>query len=114
MPLRTRQPDVIFISHKRLALCAPETDPAPIPIGPELVVEVLSPSETRRNRADKISDYQGVGVDECWIVDPRLLVVEVLHLSREAVESVAVYSRDQVVESRVFPTVRIAVNDIFA
>src|SRR5262245_31583261 len=29
-PLRTRQPDVIFISHAQLANCAPATDPAPL------------------------------------------------------------------------------------
>lgn len=48
VPLRTRQPDVLFISHERLAQCPPPTDAAPLEVGPELVVEILSPSETAR------------------------------------------------------------------
>ncbi|MFN3650010.1 MAG: Uma2 family endonuclease [Armatimonadota bacterium] len=80
-PLRTRQPDVLFISLDRLAQCAPSDDPAPLLVGPELVVEILSPSESRRSLAAKIEDYAAVGVLECWIVDPRARAVEVLQLT---------------------------------
>src|SRR5581483_5756520 len=56
-PLRTRQPDVLFISHEQLAKCSDENDPAPLFAAPELVVEILSPSETPRMREDKVADY---------------------------------------------------------
>src|SRR4051812_38051831 len=35
VPLRCRQPDVLFISHKQLAKCAPPDDPAPLLAAPE-------------------------------------------------------------------------------
>ena len=62
-PLRTRQPDLILITLERLSHCPSEVDPAPLPIGPELVVEVLSPSESRALRTAKLEDYRTAGVD---------------------------------------------------
>src|SRR5437588_10887830 len=49
-PLRIRQADLSFISNERLAQCPPPTDPAPLETPPELVVEILSPSERRTAR----------------------------------------------------------------
>ncbi|MEW6747559.1 MAG: Uma2 family endonuclease [Planctomycetota bacterium] len=36
---------------------------------PDLVVEVLSPSATRRDKTDKRAIYQAAGVCEYWLVD---------------------------------------------
>lgn len=66
-PLRTRQPDALFISHGRLAQIGGTPPDGPLPIGPELVVEILSPSDTTGVLADKIADYQRAGVEECWL-----------------------------------------------
>src|SRR5437762_489790 len=44
-PLRTRQPDVLFVSHARFGT-RDIFDPSPLDPAPELVVEVLSPSDT--------------------------------------------------------------------
>src|SRR5438105_493219 len=56
-PLRIRQPDVSFISTERLSQLPPPTDPAPLEIAPELVVEILSPNERRSLRHQKLMDY---------------------------------------------------------
>jgi Uma2 family endonuclease len=47
---------------------------------PELVVEVLSPANTRSERAGKLRDYESLGVPEVWVVSPEALTVEVLLL----------------------------------
>src|SRR5579871_6065224 len=36
VPLRTRQPDVLFISVEQLQACGNDTDPAPLAAAPEL------------------------------------------------------------------------------
>jgi Uma2 family endonuclease len=47
---------------------------------PELVVEVPSPANTRSERAEKLKDYESLGVPEVWVVSPEAETVEVLLL----------------------------------
>ncbi|HLQ36783.1 MAG TPA: Uma2 family endonuclease [Planctomycetota bacterium] len=37
---------------------------------PDLVIEVLSPSTSSRDRGEKKARYLATGVPECWLVDP--------------------------------------------
>ncbi len=113
-PLRTRQPDALFISNEQLARCGEDSDPAPLEAAPELVVEILSPTETRRLRDAKIADYRAIGVQECWVVSPEAETVEVLRLTPEHAETVAVYSNSQTLRSALFPDLTAAVAGIFA
>lgn len=112
-PLRTRQPDVLFISNARLAP-RDAYDPSPFDVAPEVVIEILSPSETRRVRNDKLADYGSIGVQECWIVSPEAETVEVLRLSPAGDETVAVYSNRQTLQSIAFPDLVVSVAEIFA
>lgn len=112
-PLRTRQPDVLFIGNARLAQNPPETDAAPLEVAPELVVEILSPNETRRARSTKLADYCAVDVRECWIIDPATETVEVLRLSADGPHTVAVFGRGMVVRSGFLPVLRLQVDRIF-
>lgn len=114
VPLRTRQPDVLLISHAQLAHCAPDTDPNALEAAPELVVEILSPSETRSIRAGKINDYGTIGVRECWVVSPDPQTVEVLALTPDGANSVALYDIAQTVQSVTFPDLTVPVADLFA
>jgi Uma2 family endonuclease len=113
-PLRTRQPDVLFISHAQLAKCAADTDPAPLEAAPELVVEILSPSETPRARDARIRDYQSVGVQECWVVSPAAGSVTVLRLTPAGAETAATYGSGDTIASLTFPDLTLPVAEIFA
>lgn len=50
---------------------------------PVLAVEILSPSDTHQDTADKVGVYQEAGVAQVWIVDPRLKTVLVVRLGEE-------------------------------
>lgn len=113
IPLRTRQPDVLFISNERLAQNPSATDPAPLLVAPELVVEILSPTERRRARAEKVADYASVAVRECWVVNTGDESVEVLELTSNGVSGTARYHRGEVVRSITFPELSVAVDDLF-
>jgi Uma2 family endonuclease len=44
---------------------------------PDLVIEILSPSNTQRDRIVKFRKYLAAGVREYWVVDPNQKTVEV-------------------------------------
>ncbi len=112
--LQTRQPDVMFITNDRLELSGGIMMEGPLEQPPQLVIEVLSPSETRRIVQDKIEDYRSIGVEEAWLVSSQAETVQVLRLTAEGVESVAVYGFDESVTSLVFPDLTLSLADIFA
>jgi Uma2 family endonuclease len=48
-----------------------------IPIIPEIVAEVLSPSETPRTIHRKLRQYFEAGVKEVWLIDPEVKELEI-------------------------------------
>ena len=74
-PLRTRQPDLLFISKDRY-----DRYQYPLEIAPELTIEILSPSNTRHRVQDVLADYAAIGVKECWLVSLAARTIEVLTL----------------------------------
>ena len=112
-PLRTRQPDVLFMSSERAERNPPANDPAPLDPAPELVVEILSPSDSVGVLAGKLADYQSVGVRECWIVQPDRRTVELMAIFEQGSDSLGVYREGARLSSRAFPDLEIAIEDIF-
>jgi Uma2 family endonuclease len=76
MPGLARAPDVGFVSWAQI----PDrgTRRAPVPdLYPDLAVEFLSPSNTRREMARKRKEYFLAGTRLVWQVNPRTRVVDV-------------------------------------
>lgn len=112
--LQTRQPDVLFISFARLAQVGGRTAKGPLEIAPELVIEIISDSETQRILEDKIADYVAIGVEECWVVRPDMGTVEVLTLTPDGARMAAIYGDGQVIASVVFAGLTVPIADVFA
>jgi Uma2 family endonuclease len=108
-PLRTRQPDVIFISNARRYVIRRQI----IESGPDLVVEVLFPASTRREVEEKRQDYQRIGVREAWIVATQGQTVEVLQLSTGGIDRSGLYGLGDLIVSQVLPELRLMVDEIF-
>ncbi|WP_276957836.1 Uma2 family endonuclease [Allomeiothermus silvanus] len=74
-PDKVRVPDVYFIRRERIpAEGVPEGF---WPIAPDLVVEVISPSDTVEVVREKLEDYFAAGSSEIWLVYPRAKLIEV-------------------------------------
>ena len=75
-PEQIRIPDVAFISKQRFA-GRTLTPGAFWELGCDLAVEVISPSNTRREMERKLSDYFAAGIGIVWLVylKPREVVV---------------------------------------
>ncbi len=65
---------------------------------PDLVVEVVSPNQAKRDYEDKRSEYCNRGIPEYWIVDPVLQKVTVLQL-KDSVYVDRVFVEDQPIVS---------------
>ncbi len=115
-PLRTRQPDVLFIHKDNL----PGTSLDDLEglqlleITPDLVIEVLSPSDTKKVLTGKLTDYQRIGVKECWLVSRETRSVEVLHLSARKSERAGLYGLGETVCSETITDFCLTVDAIFA
>ena len=107
-PMRTRQPDILFVSHGRLRLIDERLHSAP-----DLVVEILSPGNTRKQIEQKLRDYAAIGVREAWIADRRQKSISVLHPERDEFRQTAVCRGAQQLRSRVLPRLRLAARRIF-
>ncbi len=112
--LRVRQPDVFFISHAQLAKVGGPPRKGPLEIAPELVVEIISDSETEALIEGKTADYCEIGVREMWRVWPETQTVDVVALTEAGANILQSYGAGETVVSRVFPDLSVAVNAIFA
>lgn len=70
-------PDLALIRKERIP---PQGYPAGFcPVVPDLVVEVVSPSDTYATVRAKVADWLAGGVQVVWVVDPQRRVVEIWH-----------------------------------
>ncbi len=70
------RPDVVGVRRERL----PDPDVLPIPIVPDWICEVLSPSNEPHDRVTKRRLYAQHGVRWYWIVDPATRILEAFEL----------------------------------
>ncbi len=114
-PLRTRQPDILYLSAERTGIRGrAQLRGLPfLEIPPDLVVEVLSPSNTRRDIESKLEDYRRIGVRECWLVSPEAETIEVLHLSAQEAAAASIFGIDGTLRSEVLGDFTLYVRDIF-
>jgi len=83
-PDRVRGADVAFISKDRMP-GGPQNGPLPVP--PDLVVEVVSPSDRWTDVSVKIDECLAIGVFRVWVVDPENRVVRVYRSGTEKLVS---------------------------
>ena len=72
-PDTIRGADVAFLSNERYARCRGRR--GFLDVAPDLVVEVLSASETRACVEEKLGEYFACGVRLVWVADPATSIV---------------------------------------
>ncbi len=114
-PLRVRQPDIFYLSAARAGVRR-ESDLADIQrieSPPDLVVEILSPSNTRRQIQEKLADYRSIGVPECWLVNFPARTIEVLRLTPQSATTIATYGIADTLQSQILPGFALPIANIF-
>ena len=103
------QPDLLFVSAKRLGIIGPEY----VLGAPDLVVEVLSPYRQTYDRVTKLEQYALHGVAEYWVVDPIAESVEVNVLVGSRYELKGTFVEDDILQSPLLPGWEIPVGNLF-
>jgi Uma2 family endonuclease len=81
----------------------------------DLVVEIVSPGSAMYDRTAKAETYAALGVRELWLVDETAETVEVRRQAGGGVfDGGRAFGRGELVESAVFPALRLAVEQLFA
>lgn len=111
--LQTRQPDLLFVSREQIERGGGIPESGPLEVAPELVVEILSESETERILADKLADYAAIGVQEGWLIRPRPRTVTVVRLSPGGPVVAADYGEIETLQSLTFPDLSVPVAEFF-
>lgn len=104
------QPDLLVILNENMTIKRPEG----VRGAPNLVVEVLSPGTSHRDRGRKRQLYGRFGVREYWLLDPQGRTLEVAVLRDGELQTVSVASSGDRVHSPLFPDLCIALDDLFA
>ena len=87
-----RAPDAAWVPRHRLARLSPEDKERFLPLCPDFVIELLSPSDSRAAAERKMEEYRANGARLGWLIDP-------------ARRQVAVYRADGSLEQRSEPDV---------
>ena len=101
-------PDISYFSKERLPLDVDIPGYAEVP--PELVVEVVSPSDSVREVAGKASMWIGGGVQLVWVVWPETRMIEVY---RPNLPVTTLRETDTLTGEDVIPQFTVTVKDIF-
>lgn len=102
------EPDLIFIAAGRLDIISKRG----IEGAPDLIVEILSPTNWWHDRRNKQPLYQETGVLELWLIEPELRSVEVYVLRDGQYALLGKWGQSETVISEVLSDFQVAVDEI--
>lgn len=105
-PDQVRKPDASFVRSARLA----EIPDAFLTISPDLVVEVVSPTDRYREVEEKAEEYLEAGVVVVWVLNPSNRSVRIFR--REATP-VQLGPSDELTAEDILPGFRCRIADLF-
>lgn len=108
-PGRFREPDIMFMKTTNAARMGNEYWD-----GADLVVEIVSDDDRRRDLEVKRFEYAEAGIPEYWIVDPQRGEVTVLKLLADRYDVAGVYTPGQQAHSLLLPGFSVDVGALLA
>ncbi len=108
-PPQVVEPDLVFLSKEHGSLIT-ETN---LQGAPDLLVEILSPTTSLRDRREKFSLYERFGVPEYWIVDPERNSVQVFRLSGGRYAPALEFGLGDRLETPLLPGLSIPLSEVF-
>ena len=104
------QPDILFITAEHAELITTKN----LQGTPDLVIEILSPSNRQHDEILKRKRYDRFGVAEYWIVDPDNDAITVFRRGASTLECVVRAATEGTITSPLLPEFTLDVGDVFA
>ncbi|MEN3001927.1 MAG: Uma2 family endonuclease [Armatimonadota bacterium] len=92
-----REPDIVVILNTNPGIFTEQYFEG----APDLIVEILSPSNRNIDRLTKYEEYEAIGVPEYWLIDPDRQYAEFFQLDETGAYRVAFSGSEGVYRSRV-------------
>ncbi len=110
-----RYPDLVVLRPEHLDLTQRRLTITLDMPPPRLIVEVVSPGKTNRDRdyTYKRAQYAAIGVPEYWLIDPVAQTVLVLRLDNGAYRDIGVFRDAEIITSVELVNLELTVNQIF-
>ena len=102
------QPDILFVSKTGNAIITPEA----VRGAPDLIIEILSPSNADHDRERKYNLYEQAGVVEYWLVDPQARTIEIFGLANEAYTLAGKFESGQTAVSQALSGFTVQVDEV--
>ncbi len=101
------QPDLFVVCEKKKILAAH------IEGAPTLIIEILSPSTTVKDKREKKELYEYYGVKEYLLIDPEEAYVERYHLKGKNFEGPQIFANNETVILKSLKKVKLNLKEIF-
>ena len=115
LPIISKKKDTTVVQPDICIICdASKLDEQGCNGAPDLIVEILSPSNTRHDTDTKFNLYEEAGVKEYWIVQPQQKSILIYVLQDGKYIGLKPFGEDEFAQGRLFPNLKIDVNEVFA
>jgi Uma2 family endonuclease len=103
------QPDVLFVAKANFGRLEEDG----VHGGPDLVIEVVSPSTAQLDKKAKRRVYAQAGVKEMWLVDPLLSQIQRYDFARDAAKPVQLIEENETFATPLLPGLEFSAAEIF-
>ena len=114
LPVQTQKKETTVVQPDLCIICdESKLDDKGCHGAPDLIVEILSPNNSKHDIHTKFDLYQESGVQEYWMVEPEEKMVLVYTLINGIYVGLKPIVMGQVIKSLLFPELKISLEDVF-
>lgn len=114
LPIKSKKKDTTVVQPDICVVCdKSKLDDAGCNGAPELMIEILSPNNSKHDLDTKFKLYEEAGVLEYWIVHPVIKMLLVYTLINEKYIGLPPQTEGENIRSPLFPDMQIAIVDVF-
>lgn len=114
LPISTEKKDTTVVQPDLCVICdESKLDKRGCNGAPDLIVEIISPNNSKHDVDTKFTLYEESGVLEYWIVEPYDKIIFIYSLVDQKFVGLKPFSIGEKIQSPLFPAIEIELDDVF-